>query len=250
MNKIARNAPCPCGSGKKHKKCCLGKSSYSHSALGEAPPVGVAGDFEVLERRMREGYEFMMAGQTAQACDRWTELWEIIRPRLRPEMRTCESTTVVFDGTQPLHDWLQDFALELYNAALDDVRCVDTGIQLCEKVISQFPDENELFRLNFRADLGQFYYMAKRDEQGERVLLDMIRDNPDHAAGYARLADILTFGVHDNRDPIDLPRAKSVLEQALSRPVNEAVEYDLKARLDDLTNADEQPAGTNPTPIP
>ena len=23
MKKISRNAPCPCGSGKKHKKCCL-----------------------------------------------------------------------------------------------------------------------------------------------------------------------------------------------------------------------------------
>lgn len=22
---VARNAPCPCGSGKKHKNCCLGK---------------------------------------------------------------------------------------------------------------------------------------------------------------------------------------------------------------------------------
>lgn len=26
MNPISRNNPCPCGSGKKHKKCCLGKS--------------------------------------------------------------------------------------------------------------------------------------------------------------------------------------------------------------------------------
>ena len=25
MGKIGRNAPCPCGSGKKYKKCCLGK---------------------------------------------------------------------------------------------------------------------------------------------------------------------------------------------------------------------------------
>ncbi len=24
-SKVARNAPCPCGSGKKHKQCCLGK---------------------------------------------------------------------------------------------------------------------------------------------------------------------------------------------------------------------------------
>lgn len=250
MATIARNAPCPCGSGKKYKKCCLGTSRHPHSAFGKALPVGTASDAQMLDRRMQQGYRFMMTGQTAQACDRWTEVWEIIRPRLRPEMRTCESTTVVFDGSQPLHDWLQDFALELYNAALDDARCVDTGIQLCEKVISQFPDETELFRLNFRADLGQFYYMAKRDEQGERVLLDMIRDYPDHAAGYARLADILTFGVHDNDDPIDLPRAKSVLQEALSRPVNEAAEYDLKARLDDLLNDAQQPAGSDPTPIP
>ena len=25
MSKVGRNAPCPCGSGKKYKKCCLSK---------------------------------------------------------------------------------------------------------------------------------------------------------------------------------------------------------------------------------
>ncbi|MBI9086513.1 MAG: SEC-C domain-containing protein [Desulfobacterales bacterium] len=25
--KIGRNDPCPCGSGKKYKKCCLGKKT-------------------------------------------------------------------------------------------------------------------------------------------------------------------------------------------------------------------------------
>ena len=28
MAKIGRNAPCPCGSGKKYKKCCLGKKTF------------------------------------------------------------------------------------------------------------------------------------------------------------------------------------------------------------------------------
>ena len=27
-NKVGRNDPCPCGSGKKFKKCCLGKGIY------------------------------------------------------------------------------------------------------------------------------------------------------------------------------------------------------------------------------
>ena len=25
MNKVGRNDPCPCGSGKKYKKCCIDK---------------------------------------------------------------------------------------------------------------------------------------------------------------------------------------------------------------------------------
>ena len=28
MKKIGRNDPCPCGSGKKYKKCCLKKDRY------------------------------------------------------------------------------------------------------------------------------------------------------------------------------------------------------------------------------
>ncbi|MBW1699336.1 MAG: SEC-C domain-containing protein [Deltaproteobacteria bacterium] len=31
--KIGRNQPCPCGSGKKYKKCCLGKGTVSHDLL-------------------------------------------------------------------------------------------------------------------------------------------------------------------------------------------------------------------------
>ena len=33
--KIGRNAPCPCGSGKKYKKCCLnkGKEQYLAEAI-------------------------------------------------------------------------------------------------------------------------------------------------------------------------------------------------------------------------
>jgi uncharacterized protein YecA (UPF0149 family) len=26
VNKVGRNDPCPCGSGKKHKKCCAAKA--------------------------------------------------------------------------------------------------------------------------------------------------------------------------------------------------------------------------------
>jgi hypothetical protein len=42
MSKIGRNDPCPCGSGKKHKKCCLGKD-----AAKATPPVQISVSQEV-----------------------------------------------------------------------------------------------------------------------------------------------------------------------------------------------------------
>jgi hypothetical protein len=35
MEKISRNAPCPCGSGKKYKKCCLSKEDEQASRQRE-----------------------------------------------------------------------------------------------------------------------------------------------------------------------------------------------------------------------
>lgn len=38
MAKIGRNDPCPCGSGKKFKRCCGNKASEEHSGKGAAQP--------------------------------------------------------------------------------------------------------------------------------------------------------------------------------------------------------------------
>jgi len=192
---------------------------------------------EMLDDWMQEGYRFMMDGYGPQACDRWSEVWSTIRSRVQPEMRTCDSASIVFYGTQDLFNWVQDFALELHNAALDDPRYADTGVELCEDVLTQFPDEDHLFRLNFRADLGEFYYLAGRPEHGERVLLELIHDEPNLSAGYARLANILAYGVRQGDQPIDHQRAIHLLEEALAKPVSDPADYDLKARLEELRNA-------------
>ncbi len=36
---VGRNDPCPCGSGKKYKKCCLGKDEQDSPARGAAEVV-------------------------------------------------------------------------------------------------------------------------------------------------------------------------------------------------------------------
>ena len=39
--KIGANAPCPCGSGKKYKKCCRGKSELDQMIKDADNPVSV-----------------------------------------------------------------------------------------------------------------------------------------------------------------------------------------------------------------
>lgn len=357
MVKIGRNQPCPCGSGKKHKKCCLGRRQPSSAPI--SPPMLAAGpptphppgltaeavaaippyarakmveqsgyfgelrqrdpakasrictpgrvvalatnelvrrlrrlgidpsrktfrslaanqtsawalsdlwraqgglrlsrhddDFvglaacelwkrycperpsvEMLDDWMQEGYQLSMGGHGADACDRWSDVWAILRPRLQPQMRTTDSAESVFDGTQCLFNWVQDYALELHNAALVDTRYAEAGVGLCQDVLAQFPDEEEIFVTVFRADLGEFYFLAGRQDEGERILLELIGDHPDSSAGYARLSDLLAYGARQNDAPIDLQRAIDLLETALAKPVADAADFDLAARLSDL----------------
>ena len=41
-DKIGRNAPCPCGSGKKHKQCCLGKIKAVEEKARVGMSIGIA----------------------------------------------------------------------------------------------------------------------------------------------------------------------------------------------------------------
>jgi hypothetical protein len=196
---------------------------------------------EMLDDRMQEGYRLASEGQCTKACESWWEVWQTIRSRLHPEMNTTRAAAVVFDGTQCLFNWVQDFELELLNAALEERRYARIGIQLCKEVLALFPGENELFRTNFRANLGEFHFRAGENAEGEGVLLELIRDHPDRAAGYVRLADCFGYGPPPNGKPIDRERALELLEQALARPVTDAADYDLEMRLAELREQAHKP---------
>jgi hypothetical protein len=189
---------------------------------------------EMLDDEMQAGYRRSMDGEGALACAHWTRVWEAISERLRPEMRTIDDAAAVFSGTQALYDWIQDYLIEIHNVAVDQRSYAETGVRLCEEVLAQFPDESELFLINCRSDMGELLCLAGEPERGERVFLELIRDCPDTAAGYARLAHLLGYGPTPGSEPIDRQGAQRVLEEALARPVTDAADYELERRLSNL----------------
>jgi tetratricopeptide (TPR) repeat protein len=221
--KIGRNQPCPCGSGKKHKKCCLGAAQ---------PDVSVLHDR--IEASMQEGYRASMAGNRRRACTQWNETWQLIRARLEPHMRTCTQAEAVFQGSELIYNWLSDFSTELLNATLDDgPRFGDIGGRFCQEVLGQFTGETDDFKAFFRGELGDILCRAGRLDEGEQVFLELIRDRPDSAMGYVKLADALSDAAADH--PARLERARSLLEQALTKP--DADDYDVVHRLAHLPSA-------------
>lgn len=62
---VGRNDPCPCGSGKKYKKCCAGKSEVSMEKLVD----------EELERILLGIYELAPEGRNVAEFDRYLRQW-------------------------------------------------------------------------------------------------------------------------------------------------------------------------------
>jgi hypothetical protein len=54
---VGRNDPCPCGSGKKYKKCCFAKDEAKHSAELAARAAAPAPSAEAPKAAKRPGFE-------------------------------------------------------------------------------------------------------------------------------------------------------------------------------------------------
>jgi tetratricopeptide (TPR) repeat protein len=75
MSKIGRNDPCPCGSGKKYKRCCLPKheaaaagraAAAAHAAARLAPPA-FAWDDDGLDEASNRVVDLVHDGQLDEA---------------------------------------------------------------------------------------------------------------------------------------------------------------------------------------
>lgn len=172
---------------------------------------------------VEDGYEVSDRGG-AKACDSWWKAWEGLLPRLTSEMRRARDADETLGADVLLFNWTQDFSMELLQAAHQDARYAELGLRYLRELLDQFPDEDGLYRFNAQADQGEFLFRLGRGKEGERLLLDLIREHPEQAGGYCRLAEKLLAS--------DPKRALALLEQARDYPVRDARDWDLDERLE------------------
>jgi methionyl aminopeptidase len=87
--KVGRNDPCPCGSGVKYKKCCLGKDIQ----VNRDPGAMYAQRYKIRLKEEADIEGIRKAGQLV------LETFEQIKDKIRPGIKTDEINTIVHEFT-------------------------------------------------------------------------------------------------------------------------------------------------------
>jgi len=183
---------------------------------------------EMVDDWVTQGYQLCEAHKGGEAVDVWLRLWEHVRLKIEPSMTTYSDADAVFEISQFFGNWIQDLIMEIGNTSIRDNKYTEIGIRLIRELLDQFVDESLNAILNLRCDLGNLLFRADRPKEGETALLTIINEHPDQSCGYAYLSDELGRSKQANAD---IPRAITLLEQALAYPVIDAVDWDLEYRL-------------------
>ena len=234
--KVGRNAPCPCGSGKKYKRCCLGNRPEE----GSAPPTTIRGnpvcdEHVVASDWMEAGYRHMQKHSQwrAYACWRncWDELLRILPGSLQNPAEAAE--TGAFEGYDFLTNWLQDFEMLLVELAEHSFYAATYAVKYLEAVPGRFADLHPDIRQNMEADLARCMGRLGRTDDAIAILKTMVKNRPESAEGYVELADHYCFDAEEfNRRP-DFNKARKCLQSALKR-AEDCPDHDVALRLEDL----------------
>jgi uncharacterized protein len=103
LHAVGRNDPCPCGSGKKYKKCCLDAvEQKARTPLAyDGTPVP-EGDRE-LDQWCRAGFAHADQKQYSRACQCWHYFWNRLLERESEDGDGCQE---VFHGSRSRKQWL------------------------------------------------------------------------------------------------------------------------------------------------
>jgi tetratricopeptide (TPR) repeat protein len=186
-----------------------------------------------LDAMMQNGYSLLEEGDCVKACSIWLEVWDHLKKRFSPDMRSVDDAEAVLEGMQSLYNWCQDLEGELYNAGLDDPVFFEKQIQYCREFCTLFPKTDWLTIHNMKRAEAEAYFSLGMQEKGDAAFQSLVEEFPDYAWGYIGWGDMYCGGPVCRKIPVDYNRAESLYRQALNIASKED-RSDVLERLDRL----------------
>ena len=112
-NRISRNAPCPCGSGKKYKHCCYRRDRSSSGPQFPIGTVALYGPDDKVTTKIAAGV--IIAEGAEPIMERWVGMGVKDNPKVREELKAFFAThgvksVVACDGNMGCpHEEGEDF---------------------------------------------------------------------------------------------------------------------------------------------
>lgn len=181
-HKISRNEPCPCGSGRKYKRCCLPREEAARTAQLDAGRARLAG-VAVLADEEWDARDEPLVDPYDQPYDQMD--W------LDSDARFALATARYWD----------DFFVEYYGATLDQ------QLAMIRRAIAEAPDLSHAYAAEIVPPLTHHLRTAGRIDDIEDLLARLDDRSPELAAAsrgfshYCRLMNALTrAGTHADDD--------------------------------------------------
>lgn len=222
MTKIGRNDPCPCGSGKKYKKCCINIPKSGSQAVNKRDELDVL---------MGRGWSLIQNNETTKGCDVWLTFWDRLKIRFKPEFKDIRQAETVFSGREPIYNWCQDLEMELGNAGLDAPIYYQKRIIYCNEICSIFPESDESIIHNMKRAVAESYFALGNIDEGNSCFKKLIELYPNNVWSYIGWGDMYVLPPRKNYDP-DYERAEQIYKMALD--LNIDGKKDLIDRLERL----------------
>lgn len=157
-------------------------------------PEAVNSEFTKLDMMMQEGYGYELNGDSYKAVTCWKDVFNEVAAYFKENhISDLKFFDDIFNGTQFVQNWVQDYDETLRNVLLDadeksKGKIGKMKIELLYFLLS-LNSEKELYVHNHKRSLAETYYLLGQPEVGEQHFIELIDDYPDNVWGYAGYSD-------------------------------------------------------------
>ena len=220
VSKIGRNDPCPCGSGKKYKKCCIDK---------EIPNTK-----NEFDKMIFEGEKLTLENNDNEACNIWFKVWDSLKQKITPEIKSIEELDENYSGQESIYNWCQDFEMTLGNVGIDNPEFYEKRIKFCHEFVELLPESDDLVIENMRRAEAESLFLVGKWEDGEKAFELLAKDFPESAWVYIGWGDMYCLYRNNEKIPLDYEKAEKLYREALIKELDESDKESVLERLEDL----------------
>ena len=178
MPKIGRNDPCPCGSGKKYKKCCMGKDKLdAKQAHQQDKDADFHDDIDSIIGGLVGNFESTLSPGELKLYDAFDEIEEL----MDDENRIHEAARKYMEVTDHIQDIPDDFPWDIGRVGgilLEDIRMDDPRLAI--EVMRRTAVLDPVNASDWELDMAGMMTKSGDVDEGLAILHRLSEEYPDN----------------------------------------------------------------------